>query len=296
MMSFGNALAEEHERYQGVYVELSDGSTHFRWDGPENGEPMLLIHGATVPMWQFNRIVPYFNAANYRTLRFDLFGHGRSDCPPTAYTLEFLVKQVFELLESQSVREPLHVLGHSLGAAIATRLTTLAPEKVASLTLVAPMLDFTAVNKQSGLLQYPLLGEMLMRFYITPMLIRRRRRRYKPIAAEELAELFNEQVRRSGFRHALLSLFRCGTLASQHATYQALRQLRLSQPMLILRGSQDDVAIAGHVSEICDILNNAHFQELKDMQHSLMISHPQQVADVIMRFLRKPGSFKEEIK
>ncbi|MEQ8660979.1 MAG: alpha/beta hydrolase, partial [Gammaproteobacteria bacterium] len=56
----------------GAFAALSDGHCHYADEGPRDGRVVLLIHGATVPGWEFDRLVPYLHAAGLRTLRADL--------------------------------------------------------------------------------------------------------------------------------------------------------------------------------------------------------------------------------
>ena len=111
------------------YATLSDGVCHYRVDGPASGKPLLLIHGATVPAWQFDRVVPFFNQAGLRTVRFDLFGHGYSERPATAHNLALYLRQALELIEFLNIKEEFHLLGHSLGSAIAAKLLLSRPDR-----------------------------------------------------------------------------------------------------------------------------------------------------------------------
>lgn len=39
----------------GTYINLSDGITHFKLEGQENGRLVVLIHGGTVPLWTWDK-------------------------------------------------------------------------------------------------------------------------------------------------------------------------------------------------------------------------------------------------
>src|SRR5262245_46185160 len=206
---------------QGEYVELRGGITHFAAEGPPDGVPLLLVHGATVPLWEFDRLVPHLHAAGFRTLRFDLYGHGLSARPSIEYTLDVFVEQAAELLEATAFPRPAAILGHSLGAAIAARLAAARPQAVERLVLVAPMLDFNATSRWTPAFRLPGFGEALMRFVGVPALVRRRRRRYAGIGQPHLSDWFLEQVSVPGFARALLSMIRSDTLGDQSARYSA---------------------------------------------------------------------------
>jgi len=68
----------------------------------------------------------------------DLPGHGQSDVTlPAAPTVEGLAAFVAAFLDRLEVGRA-HLAGHSLGAAVAAQLALDAPDRVASLTLIAP--------------------------------------------------------------------------------------------------------------------------------------------------------------
>ena len=90
------------------FLPLSDGLCHYRVDGPCDGPVVLLIHGATVPAWEFDRLAPFLTSAGYRAIRADLFGHGYSDRPRVKYGLDLFVRQLSELLDSLTNRAIKH--------------------------------------------------------------------------------------------------------------------------------------------------------------------------------------------
>ena len=51
-------LSEDEWRAGGKYIRLSEGITHWRREGPESGIPLVLVHGATVPCWEFDCLAP----------------------------------------------------------------------------------------------------------------------------------------------------------------------------------------------------------------------------------------------
>src|SRR5262249_29044083 len=162
---------------------------HYRSDGHVDGMPILLVHGATVPLWEFDELVPLLTAAGFRTLRFDLYGHGLSDRPPGDYSLARFSRQTCELVEAVGFPRPTLLLGHSLGAAIAAAVAAKNPSWIERLILVAPMLDFNSGSGWSRAFRVALLGEILMRLVGVPGLIRRRRRRYARIGLPHLTPL-----------------------------------------------------------------------------------------------------------
>jgi 3-oxoadipate enol-lactonase len=73
-------------------------------------------------------------AAQHRVLRYDTRGHGASDAPARAYTLDELVADVVALLDALNI-EKVTFVGLSMGGMIAQGLTLNHPQRVESLVL-----------------------------------------------------------------------------------------------------------------------------------------------------------------
>ncbi len=182
------------QEHGGHYIKLTGGVTHFKLDGPEDGSPLVLMHGATVPNWEFDRLVPNLVAEGFRTLRFDLYGHGFSDRPRVDYSIELFAEQAIELIEAIGFPWPVNLLGHSMGAAVSSAVAVARPEWIDRIVLMAPMLNFSVTNPWSRWLRRPIVGELIMRFFGLPALVRRRRMRYQLIRQPQLAGRFIEQA------------------------------------------------------------------------------------------------------
>ena len=76
----------------GAFATLTDGQLHYRWDGPEDGPVIVLVHGFSTPNFIYQQNVEALNAAGFRTLRFDHFGRGWSDRPKTRYDVDFYAR------------------------------------------------------------------------------------------------------------------------------------------------------------------------------------------------------------
>ena len=267
------------------FVQLRYGRCHYRFEGPEEGPLLLLLHGATVPAWEFDRIVPFFIRAGFRTLQVDLFGHGYSARPHVPHDYDLFTEQVLNLLDVLAVRETVHVLGHSLGAVVAGRVAISAPERFGALMLVAPMLDYLANDQSTRWLMIPWLGEILMPSLVVPMLVRRRTRRYRPIEDGRFVHFYRAQVRLSGFGRSLLSLMRSGALGNQRDCYEALNEIQ--NPLLLVRGTEDVILPAQQMGIIKQLVPRATVQEISNTGHALLLTDPEVVAPHLVHFLCK---------
>lgn len=256
--------------------------THYRVEGPHEATPLILVHGATVPLWEFDFLVPELTRAGFRTLRFDLYGHGLSDRPAVDYTLDLFVEQTLELLAAAAFPRPAAILGHSLGAAIAAAAAERRPDAIDKLVLVAPMLDFNARSAWARAFKRRGTGELLMRFFGVPALVRRRRARYARIGRARLTELFIEQASFAGFGRALLSMIRAETLGDQGARYAALSAL--GRDVLVISGGADIVIPSEDIARVRELLGPHSHVELARAEHNLLLTHPVDVTAVLRAF------------
>ena len=106
---------------------------HHRFDGPENAPVLMLSHslGASMAMWELQMAAL---TAHFRVLRYDLRGHGGSDVPAGAYSLDRLGRDVIEVLDDLGIGR-VHFCGLSLGGMIGQWLGVRAPARLRSLTL-----------------------------------------------------------------------------------------------------------------------------------------------------------------
>lgn len=272
------ALPNTHE-----FVDLSDGRCHYRIDGDPDGRPLLLIHGATVPAWEFDGMVPYLERAGYLAVLPDLFGHGYSDRPRTVHDYPLFVRQLLELLGELNVEGPVDVLGHSLGSVIGLRLAVEVPDRIRSLLMAAPMLDFLENARAAGLLRVPGLGELLTELWVVPMLVRRRTHRYRDIEDGRFVGMFRDQLKVPGFGRSLLSLMRSGALADQSVAYESFAGT--GKRVLILRGNEDTIVSEKQWRRVRELVPGAKAVEIEGTAHAMLLTHPEKVAPHVVEFL-----------
>jgi pyruvate dehydrogenase E2 component (dihydrolipoamide acetyltransferase) len=99
------------------------------------GVPVLLLHGfgGDLNTWMFNQ--PAL-CGDRRTLALELPGHGQSSKDVAAGDIAFFTEVVEAALSALAV-ERAHVVGHSMGGALALALAARRPERVATLSLLA---------------------------------------------------------------------------------------------------------------------------------------------------------------
>lgn len=107
-------------------------------DGPDDGTPVLFMHGwpDTHDLWRHQ--VQALAAAGYRTIAPDLRGFGASDKPTDvdAYQLKNTVFDMLAVLDATGT-DKTHVVAHDWGAAAAWGLAAFLPDRVHTLTALS---------------------------------------------------------------------------------------------------------------------------------------------------------------
>ncbi|MGD0766194.1 MAG: alpha/beta hydrolase [Dehalococcoidia bacterium] len=102
----------------------------------ERGEPLVFVHGYTGDITDWRLQLGEFSA-DYRVLVMDLRGHGRSEAPSdrSSYNVLTMSTDVEQLIDGAGF-STYHLVGHSMGGAIAQEIALRSPQRLLSLTLV----------------------------------------------------------------------------------------------------------------------------------------------------------------
>lgn len=98
---------------------------------------VVFLHGLVMDnlsSWYFTIANPVAQFADVIT--YDLRGHGKSDRPPTGYTIDDMVDDLIGILDALGVEHPVYLVGNSLGGLIALATAIREPGRVAGLVLV----------------------------------------------------------------------------------------------------------------------------------------------------------------
>lgn len=208
-----------------------------RWlDMGEGGTPLVLVHGfgGDLNNWLFNQPVL---AGERRVIALDLPGHGESGKALASGDLDELSGSVLALLDRLDI-ERAHLAGHSMGGAVCLNLARLAPERVASLTLIASaglgdtingeyLNGFVAANSRNSL------KSQLVKLFSDPALVSR-----------QMLEDMLKYKRLEGVEQALGTL--AGRLFSEGRQANVLREQVVRQPTLVIWGADDAIIPAAH--------------------------------------------------
>jgi pimeloyl-ACP methyl ester carboxylesterase len=245
------------------------------------GPPVVLIHGLAGDCSAWQAQIARLERT-YRVIAFDNRGAGRSSAPDYPYTTRLFADDTVALLDGLGVTEPAHIIGRSMGGAIAQEIALGYPERVRSLIITASfgrldrygyqILDnINEVVKAQG---YGPAAKMQSLFFFPP-------------------SYFNtHQEQMESFEAALANTDRPirGYVHSTHAclTHDALDRLhRVECPTLVMAGGQDVLCARSASEEIADRVPGSELKIYEEASHFFLIQCFEESMQDIESFLAK---------
>ncbi len=265
----------------GDFALLSQGSTHYRWHGPDDGPVIICIHGLTTPSYIWRLIVPVLAEAGYRVLTYDLYGRGFSDRPGGPQDAAFFIRQLDDLLAHQGITTPVTLFGYSMGGSIAAVYADARPDAVERVVLLAPA---GMLHNAGPLAEFarktPVFGDWLMLAFGGWELRRSARQTPKlPAEARDIPAKQAEETRWRGFLPAVLASQR-GLLAQPlEDAHQALLRRRI--PVTAIWGDADDVIPIAAMEVLAAWNPAARHSIIPEAGHALALTHADEVLQAL---------------
>jgi len=270
----------------GNFINLRDGFTHYELFGPEDGQPIVLVHGFSVPAFIWDPTFAALVDAGFRVLRYDLFGRGTSDRPNKTYGPELYDRQLLDLLGALDIKQPVDLIGLSMGGPIVITFCDRHPEQVRKLVLVDPVGGKPiALSPLFTLSALPGVGKLLLGWLGSKVLLKDMTKDFfNPQNIGSFLERYKEQMVYHGFKRALIQTLRSGMLGDFSSTYKRVG-VQDRQKMLIW-GREDHTAPFAHSQSILDFMPDSAFHVIENAGHLPHYERPEIVNPLLKSFLR----------
>lgn len=275
----------------GALAQLSDGKTYYEIAGPAKGQPVVLIHGFSMPSFIWDPTFEALAQAGFRVVRYDLYGRGWSDRPEARYDKALFVRQLAELLDELKISQA-SLVSLSMGGVVAAEFAFRFPKRVDKLSFVDPAGFDLGLPPAVKAVFWPVVGELLL-----GMLGRMGRKTlmesmladfYQP--SDEAIELFKtryfEQMKYRGFKRALLSSLRSGMLNEDLELYHRVGES--GKPVQLLWGELDDTVPFRHAQTFLGLVPQAEFHPIANARHIPHFDRLDVVNPLLVDFLSKP--------
>ncbi|MBP2874778.1 MULTISPECIES: acetoin dehydrogenase dihydrolipoyllysine-residue acetyltransferase subunit [Pseudomonas] len=237
----------------------------------EGGTPLVLVHGfgGDLNNWLFNQ--PAL-AAECRVIALDLPGHGESGKHLQNGDAQELSQAVLDLLDHLDL-DRVHLAGHSMGGLVSLTVAGQAPERVASLTLIASaglgpdingdyLQGFAEANNRNAL------KPQLTQLFSDPALVTRQ-------MLEDMLKFKRLEGVDQALRQLNQKLFEGGRQMID------VRNVVGRQPSLVIWGSEDAIIPARHAEGL-----DAQVEVLPGQGHMVQLEAAEYVNQLMATFLK----------
>lgn len=265
------------------------------------GEPMLLLHGGNFGQadnvdcannWDLNW--DYF-AREFHVFAMDRLGQGFTDNPkPGGYTIENVIKHIRGFIHTMGL-ETLHLVGHSRGGYMSTRITREDQARILSLTIVDSSTTAPGPNTFRG----PLLAK-------APRPLRSRQslawvtEQFSWSGALNTEEWMDvrEQIAKTAKNDEAVaevekiydSIFLPGLEKQKDETLAWIKAANLKTPTLLVWGKNDPSAVLAGGLELFEIVSGStpktQMHIFNQAGHYCYREHPKAFAEAVMAFIR----------
>jgi pimeloyl-ACP methyl ester carboxylesterase len=271
------------------FIELTDGITHYQMGGNENGDPIVLVHGFSVPYFIFDPTYEFLCKRGFHVLRYDLIGRGLSDRPRLNYDIHLFVRQLKDLLDTLNFKK-VHLLGLSMGGSITAAFIDQYPEYILSHILIDPAgartLQLSRLLKVGTL---PFLGELILGLVGSAGMVKKiATDLFTSELVQEFQEKYKVQMQFHGFQRAILSTIRNRMLESFFGVYERVGKLGI--PTLVFWGRQDATIPFAHSVDLLKAIPHAQFVVIENCGHIPHYERPSEVHPILLEFLTRSRS------
>jgi pimeloyl-ACP methyl ester carboxylesterase len=284
----------ERARAPGQFVQLPGAQIHYRFSGREGAPLVVLVHGYSTPGFIFDQNAAALRDAGFRVLQFDHLGRGWSDRPDSRYDVDFYDWELLALLDALNVKEPVGLVGLSMGGPIVAEFAVRHPERVARVFLFVPAgFDVAGTDGfQASLLRTPVLGDWLWRLVAMDAIAGDPQ--YNEAGLDPESRLqgdVREQMKYRGYGRALLSTFRNFPMQGREDTYAALGRTGL--PVAAVFGDADPTVVLSSADALRAAIPSAKIQIIEGGDHGLNYKRHLDVNPVLTGWFEQEAAWFE---
>ncbi len=284
------------------FITTNHIKLHVLTDGPENGIPIVLLHGFPEFHYGWRKQIPALTTAGFRVIVPDQRGYNLSDKPKgvSAYDVNILAEDIIGLFDHYGIQKA-RLVGHDWGAIVAWTLALNHPERLEKLAILnVPHPDvitrFIVHNpgqrKKSWYVfffQIPLFVEWMLRKndfeYLARMLTRSGRR--NTFTEADVVE-YKKAWTQKGALTAMLNWYRSIFRRSLKYAFQPIKIpiRRVTVPALMLWGKHDVALSHEMVQPSIDLCDNGRYVTFDKATHWVQHDEAEEVNKHLIEFLR----------
>jgi pimeloyl-ACP methyl ester carboxylesterase len=266
--------------------------------GPEDGPPVVLLHGFPEAWFAWQHQIPVLAGAGFRVLAPDMRGYNLSDKPEgiDKYRIEHLTGDVAALIHWAGAQRAV-VVGHDWGANVAWNFAMRHGEmldRLVTMNVPHPATMKAAFTNPAQLLrssyafafQFPWLPERM--FLARDVAVLRKTLQVDPVRegafTEEDIERYAEAMKQPGAVTGGMNYYRAAFRQSKEQTVDVRP---VSAPVLVIWGERDRFIGRQYADPPPQLAPNACVARLPDASHWVQNDRPERVNELLLEFLRQ---------
>jgi 3-oxoadipate enol-lactonase len=261
-----------------TFATINGVILQYTFDGLPAGVPLVFLNSLGTDLRIWDKLISHL-AGRYRLIRYDLRGHGLSDCPPGPYTIRDHTDDLAGLLGCLQVDEVI-LIGVSVGGMIAIDYAASRPQQVKALVLcdtaakigTAAMWNERIDSLRKNGMAY--LADAILERWFSSAFIKNHPANYR------------------GYFNMLTRMPVEGYTATCEAIRDAdLREAvqTLSAKSLVLCGAEDGATPPELVRGLAEVIPKARFELIEEAGHIPSLEQPAMLAAKIDQFLSENG-------
>lgn len=251
---------------------LEHGGARLRWrldagDGRYGGPPLVLIHGWALSLDYWDAVVPQL-ATRRGLLRYDRRGFGATQGP---YDPTLACDDLIALLDAAGIARAC-LVGMSQGARVAIHTAIRAPQRVSGLVLdgapwfeaetEVPLAEYRRLLEKEGLASL-----------------------HAAILANPLMQLATADLQRQKLLRRCVRSYRGADLKGGWAQVPSPDLDAITQPTLVLNGSDDSAQRREAGERLCEAIAGARHVDISGAAHLAALDQPREWVDAVLEFI-----------
>lgn len=255
----------------GISINYQDEGTGF---------PLVLIHGLSDDFTLWTPLMPEFSR-HYWTLALDVRGHGNSGKPDMPYSIQLFSDDLFGLFQELDIPRA-HLLGLSMGGAIAQQFVLDHPERTRSLILLSAFSynDAGGRDRLKSLREsvirggFPAFFDEAVKLVVTP--------EFASANADAIAQMKERSVGINSPKAIVHAIDACMDFNVKDRISQ------ISHPTLIISGREDVLTPIHLAEQIHRSIKGSEWKIMEGVGHNLLIPEKiPELAQIVLEFLER---------
>ena len=256
------------------FAPILEGKLFYRLQG--RGSWLVLVHGAWADSEWWRRATPILSTF-YKTLCFDLIGHGKSTRMDGVYSIKRFSDDLHQILSYLDVTTPV-LIGWSLGGMIAQQYCIDHPNDVSSLVLISTR------SKKDSLMKLKL---KLFHYAICFGFLS-----FERVLQNQLRSMFGRDTQKEIMEWAIDRILRTSThdffqIAKSFVDFDLRAKTKnIKIPTLIIVGEKDRVVPRRFSDRMHEEISCSRLITFENCDHTLILDRPEEMCHHILEFLK----------